>query len=158
MHLSHSKNTKENYNVPYSNTNRRGYRGHYNFRGSQRAIPRNLSRRNFHSKDLSLRRQSPRFGRGQSGSRQVNPPDHLGNPSRCDVCGSIFHWATNCPDSGGNQGRKDFSQKVSMIKLYVNLYINDYRNSHSEMETLVGDFLGSAVTDCGATKTICGIT
>ena len=39
-------------------------------------------------------------------------------------------------------------------KRNASLYTNDYRNSHLEMETLVGDSLGSAVIDCGATKTI----
>ena len=62
MHLSHSKNTKDTYNIPYSNTNRSGYRGCYNFHGCQGINPRNLSSRNFHSQDLNLRRQSTRFG------------------------------------------------------------------------------------------------
>ena len=119
MHLSHSKNTKDTYNIPYSNTNRSGYRGRYNFRGSQGATPRNLSGRNFYSQGLSSRHQSPRFGRGQPGSCQVNPPDQLGNPSRCNVCGSIFHWAANCPDSGGSHERQDFSQKRKDDQIFV---------------------------------------
>ena len=44
-----------------------------------------------------------------------------------------------------------------MIKLYVSLHTSDCRNSHLEMVTLVGDSLDSTVTDCGATKTVCGI-
>ena len=103
MHLFHSNNTKDTYNILYSNTNRSGYRGRYNFCGSQGATPRNLSGRIFHSQDLNLRRQSARFGRGQPGSRQVNLPHQFGNSSRCNVYGSIFHWAANCPDSGGSQ-------------------------------------------------------
>ena len=62
MHLSHSENTKDTYNIPCSNTNGSGYRGCYNFRASQGATPRNLSGRNFHSQDLYLRHQSPKFG------------------------------------------------------------------------------------------------
>ena len=36
--------------------------------------------------------------RGNQSMKGRNPPDMYGNTSKCAVCGSVNHWAKNCPD------------------------------------------------------------
>ena len=46
-------------------------------------------------------------GRGgaipRNSSRQNNPLDSNGEVTRCNVCDSRFHWASDCPDSYENR-------------------------------------------------------
>ena len=76
--------------------------------------------------------------------RKLNPLDSAGNPTKCAVCQSIFHWAKDCPDSYEN----------SKEEINVTLFTNEVHDSY--IETFVGEILGLAVLDSGCTQSVCG--
>ena len=76
--------------------------------------------------------------------RKLNPLDSAGNPTKCAVCQSIFHWAKDCPDSYEN----------SKEEINVTLFTNEVHDSY--IETFVGETLGLAVLDSGCTQSVCG--
>lgn len=75
--------------------------------------------------------------------RQTNRPGWDGRPSRCAVCGSIFHWASRCPDKHPKQKEEEDSE-VHIVLM-----------AHEQGE-LVTDTFGVAILDTGCTKTVCG--
>ena len=116
-----------------------------------------MSGRNFRSQDLSLRRQSPRFG--QVSQVHVKLIPQINWEIRQDVIHvTVLSLGSKLFRFWWKPKRQDFSQKNKDDQIYVSVYANDHRNSHLEMGTLVGDSLGSAVFDCGATKAVCEIT
>ena len=101
-------------------------------------------------------RQQPRYrGRGR-GNRQTfpgstsapkrNPTKPDGGTSTCNVCGSIYHWAKDCPNSYVNMQHKRSNNEEAD---YVSLYSDT-------MKCFVGETLGMAVLDSGCTKNVCG--
>ena len=70
--------------------------------------------------------------------RQINPPDRTGNPSKCAVCHSILHWASECPHREEN------------ITMFTKGIKEEYSN------TFVRETFNSAVLDSGCSKTVCG--
>ena len=76
--------------------------------------------------------------------RKVNPCNKDGEITKCNVCGSIYHWMKSCPDSYENQIK---------IKEEINITLIG-----ECMDTLKGETLNMAVLDSGCTKTICSKT
>ena len=74
-----------------------------------------------------------------------NPPDRDGKVSRCYNCGSIFHWARNCPYH--KESKPSYKDQVRM-QFYM----------EEGLQTLVGETLSMAILDSGCTKTVCGNT
>ena len=64
------------------NFNRGSYLGRFNKANSFRNSNAGSSNRNFNVK-----------------SRKTNPVNKDGETTRCNVCGSIYHWTKSCPDS-----------------------------------------------------------
>ena len=75
-----------------------------------------------------------------------NPYDKNGVQTRCSVCQSINHWATNCP--GNNEHNTYVVNKVV-------LHQSDY-HSPQDLKRLMSETWSSALLDCGASKTVCG--
>ena len=74
--------------------------------------------------------------------RKTNLLDKNSEILKCNVCGSIYHWRKQCPDSYENKTKpKDESQ----IALFGEC-----------MDTLIGETLSMAVIDSGCAKTVCG--
>ena len=42
-----------------------------------------------------------------SSTGKKNPLNKFGKHSRCAICGSVFHWAKNCPDSGNGKDEQE---------------------------------------------------
>ena len=85
-----------------------------------------------------------------------NPLDKNGEVSRCDMCDSINHWRSNCPDAiYYNSDRSDTSEdspdETHKITLFQSsLVMNDQFN------VFVTETLNNAVLDSGATANVAG--
>ena len=101
-----------------------------------------------YTRESYRQRQQPRYrGRGR-GNRQTfpgstnapkrNPTKPDGGTSTCNVCGSIYHWAKDCPNSYVNMQHKRSNNEEAD---YVSLYSDT-------MKCFVGETLGMAVLDC----------
>lgn len=106
------------------------YRGRYNFRGRGRG-------------------HAGAQGNGHKqgdGIPKRNPAKADGTPSTCIVCGSVFHWAKDCPDSYDNMMKsKNKNKEDDEITLFSDT-----------LKQFVGETLGTAVLDSGCTKNVCG--
>ena len=68
-----------------------------------------------------------------------NPVDFSGNPSKCAVCESVYHWAKDCPD----KSRESDSFEVE-------LFCREIEECY--IESFVGESLNSAILDSGCTR------
>ena len=82
---------------------------------------------------------------GRQSQRKLNPVDHNGNTSRCNICESKFHWARNCPDADKNQN-SDPEKETETLNLF-----QSPNHNIVEMKVFVGETLSSAVLDSGCT-------
>ena len=86
-----------------------------------------------------------------SSRRKKNPVNSDGEVSRCNVCGSIFHWVSRCPDAYASE----VSQEPEEV--HITLFESSSHDlSDGKMKDFVGETLSSAVLDTGCTKTVCG--
>ena len=86
--------------------------------------------------------------RNQDGKPRRNPAGPDGTPSTCMVCGSVFHWARDCPDSYDNlMKQKNKGKEDEEIALFSDT-----------LKQFVGETFGTAVLDSGCTKNVCGKT
>ena len=79
--------------------------------------------------------------RSQNTNRKLNPPDANGNPSRCAICESVYHWARKCPDSQdtGYTGSKQTGSKS--ITLFQKIPDGVIPGNNDEMKRFVGEQL-----------------
>ena len=117
-------------------TNNRGYRG----RGGRGRYRGNGSTRRYTEKD-KLERDGKQFQKQEVKKKRnsVNPPDRSGNPSKCAVCHSIMHWASQCP------------HKEEEVTLYSSKEVESQYFKEFMRETF-----NSAILDSGCSKTVCG--
>ena len=88
-----------------------------------------------------------------SSRRKKNPVNKEGEVSRCNVCGSIFHWVSRCPDAYASE----VSQEPEEVHIIITLFESSSHDlSDGKMKDFVGETLCSAVLDTGCTKTVCG--
>ena len=85
-----------------------------------------------------------KFEKQQKEKRGRNPPDGRGNITRCDICDSINHWASKCPD---RESQGAYYQ--------IALFENDLDHADGA-KRLSQESIGAGIADCGATKTVCG--
>ena len=54
------------------------------------------------------------------GGRRANPLDREGNPTRCLICESKFHWARECPDAHENRecDEAENSEETASFTIY----------------------------------------
>ena len=89
-----------------------------------------------------------------------NPLKKNGEISRCVICDSFNHWASNCPDAvyyqtqnGSSSGDDSVSEETHQITLFQsNLVIED------QLNVFVSETLNTAVLDSGATANVAGKT
>ncbi len=110
-------------------TSSRGtYRGNYGFRGNQK--------RNTNDEDQEPVKQKEHG----NAIRRKNPLDKYGRVTKCGICGSIYHWARDCPD-------KDREEQIGLF-------------SNEDQRTYLPQFLqetiNCAILDCGCVKSVCG--
>ena len=68
-----------------------------------------------------------------------------GKISRCNFCGSKFHWEENCPDAAEK----------------YDLWLYDQLNTaflEDSAESLVSETFNMALFDLGSAKMVCGVT
>ena len=90
------------------------------------------------------------------GGRRANPLDRDGNPMRCFICDSKFHWARDCPDAHENRRENDDADDKEET-VHLSLFMG-YTSSGKggKLPTLVEESEGCAVLDTGCTNTVCG--
>ena len=118
----------------------------HNSRGYPQRSSANFSRGSFSSGKPSyncLSRGSFKTGKGK------NPLDQQGRRTRCSNCESVNHWYADCPDIKGNNS----SQRDVQVTLFQSI-----QEETKCMQQFVGESLGAAVLDSGASKTVCGNT
>ena len=119
---------------------RRG-RGRGNFRARERGNYQEAVKRSEPTSSANLSTHSSR--------RKKNPVKSDGNVSRCNVCGSIFHWASRCPDAYAYE----VSQKPEEVHIVL-FESSSHDLSDGKMKDFVGETLSSAVFDTSCTKTV----
>ena len=134
--------TIENENAFYSRNNfsnrGRNYRGgRYRGRGGGGANYRGYRQEDSRNTQTSL------------SSRIKKCPDENGNPTRCKVCGSIFHYYRDCPDAD----KKD----INLQSLKIQLYTQESDVELCFLEQMVSETLSCAVIDPGCPSNVCGI-
>ena len=77
--------------------------------------------------------------------QRTNPVNHLGQISKCSICGSIHHWMKNCPN-------RNSSPQQPMFTLFTTSAIQE-----CYVSKLVGESFSGGVLDCGCTKSVCGV-
>ena len=136
-------NEKEEGILLNRNSSFRQGRGRVNFRGRGRGNFQGAVKKSEPTSSANLNTHSSRM--------KKNPVNSDGEVSRCNVCGSIFHWASRCPDAYAYE----VSQKPEEV--YITLFessSHDLRDG--KMKDFVGETLSSAVLDTDCTKTVCG--
>ena len=73
--------------------------------------------------------------------RKTNPVDKNSEISKCNVCGSIYHWTKQCPDSYENKTKPKDESQITLLG--------------ECMDTLIRETLSMVVIDSGCTKTVC---
>ena len=62
-----------------------------------------MNNRGFRGRGNNIRSGNNRYRGGNNNYNknlpQTNPVDSEGEVSKCLVCGSVYHWAKDCPDS-----------------------------------------------------------
>lgn len=94
----------------------------------------------------------------QQGTRQKTPPqpgtnplDKHGRRSKCAVCQSTYHWATDCPHKG--ESVKITEDKTDVEECNITLYTKE---SPTDAEIFMTECFGSAIIDTACTRTVCG--
>ena len=117
--------TQEKYRRPYTNKHKPQYQNM-------------KQRQNFTQKLSSNSRSMP-----QKPTKGRHPQKN-GQTTRCNICQSINHWASQCPDKNSDE----LSCMVHEIILQ--------NSSDTGLQTLLSETWSSAVLDAGATSTVCG--
>ena len=95
-------------------------------------------------------------GGHNASNRRSNPVDQYGEISRCRICDSKFHWASNCPHSYEHADKiadKDTDETVQ-LSLFVGFADGDEKSS--KLDNLTQEAENSALLDTGCSKTVCG--
>lgn len=115
-----------------------------------------------------------RGGNASRGSkRKLNPLDKNGNPTKCVICGSKYHWANSCPDSyencnatagteenRNNTGNSDAGALSDGEENEVHFTLfGFYADKHNKkLSKLVDECQGCALLDSGCSKTVAGLS
>ena len=72
--------------------------------------------------------------------KKTNPLDKDGEISKCNVCGSIYHWTKQCPDSCEKKTKPKDESQITLLGECI--------------DTLIGETLSMTVIDSGCNKTV----
>jgi transposase InsO family protein len=84
-------------------------------------------------------------------TKGTNPLDRYGNHTRCAVCGSVFHWAKDCPHKEEVQ-QVECEDNTKEGNYNITLFVKDVDPS----EVLMCEAFSTAVVDTACTRTVCG--
>ena len=113
-------------------------------------------------------RKRPRYMKGENSSRNSdtekppayrtkNPNGNDGQPSRCNICQSIFHWIKNCPHAHEKNNRlKERSNQVNFSGLVAFTGLAEEDTGTCKIRLLREETKGCAIVDSGCAKTVCG--
>lgn len=101
------------------------------------------SMRNNRGRSYTDRRARGGWRRGANGK---NPVGRDGRITTCHVCGSIMHWARECP----NKISENIEEECQVVLMA-------HSSDKDRLNTLLGESIGSVVLDSGCTRTVCGL-
>ena len=148
----YSKKTKK---LPYSS---HVDREKQYYQPKQNPYASNSSRYGTQQSHESLQDEKDKF----FGIRGKNPLDKFGNNTRCYICDSINHWHQECPDRQSKEWKTYHEQHESDCDdtdpgIPFEVILHESKDEESnKFQNLLMESLGSAVLDCGASKTVCG--
>ena len=159
-----------------SNTSESFYSNKGNYRGRNNRGRYNRGRVNTRGRSFNSM-----TNRGRGGGRKLNPSDESGEPSKCAICNSIYHWARECPDAYENQYKQKYnnyyveSQSGSVENENINpestrftmfcnnldtqnitLFNMDQNEETCERNILLGESFSTGILDTGAPDNVCG--
>ena len=109
----------------------------------------------------NLREKINRAGRRQgyknktrSMNKKLNPRDRTGNITVCFNCGCRFHWSYDCP-YGQSSRKKDGVEIEEDLSMSHKVLMSQQKRKNGG-DIFLGETLGSAVLDSGASSTVCG--
>ena len=122
-------------------------------------------RRSSYRRDLhfnNLREKINRAGRRQgyknktrsTNKKKLNPLDRAGNITVCFNCGCRFHWSYDCPYAHSSRN-KDGVEKEEDFSVSHMVFMSKQKRKNGG-DIFLGETLGSAVLDSGASSTVCG--
>lgn len=129
-------------------------RGRQYYRGNVRSSTEYASQR-YNQRDDQQGGRSERSLAPNGAARKLNPPDASGQPSRCLICDSRYHWARNCPHSYESAFQESEVNEMPET-VHLSLLGTDLKQYHKNLDMLLGESLGSVVLDSGCSKTVCG--
>ena len=97
--------------------------------------------------------------------RKTNPLNRYGKPSRCAVCGSVYHWAKSCPDQeeslnvcsqSAKLDRNDYTSSDADNEVHFSLFVGYNGTGDNKLKSLVNECIGHALLDSGCSKTVSG--
>ena len=128
----------------YYGNNFRSNKYRYNQKGKQ-----SQNKGNYPKQDTRRFSASSKKGR--------NPMNKRGEVSRCDICDSINHWASTCPDAVYYQQEQQNSssdeENSHQVTLFQSSLVTD-----DQLKVFVSETLNTAVLDSGATANVAGKT
>ena len=100
------------------------------------------------------RRQGYKNKTCSTNKKKLNPRDRTGNITVYFNCGCRFHWSYDCPYSHSSRNKHGVEIEEDLSVLHVVLMSQQKRKNSGDI--FLGETLGSAVLDSGASSTVCG--
>ena len=100
------------------------------------------------------RRQGYKNKTRSTNKKKLNPWDRTGNITVCFNCGCRFHWSYDCPY--GHSCRKKDGVEIEEDLSVSHLVLMSQQKRKNGGDIFLGETLGSAVLDSGASSTVCG--
>lgn len=88
-----------------------------------------------------------------------NPLKRNGEISRCNICDSLNHWSSNCPDKIYYNQPESFSDDENQNNSAKNHHVTLFQSSlvtEAQQKIFVSETLNTAVLDSGATGNVAG--
>ena len=89
----------------------------------------------------------------RSTDKNVNTIAPQGKTTKCFICGCKFHWVHDCPYTEDNRHKKENSDDTDYL-LISNRVLMSQQKREASTHTFLGETLGSAILDSGATGTL----
>ena len=100
------------------------------------------------------RRQGYKNKIRSTNKKKLNPRDRTCNITVCFNCGCRFHWSYDCPYGHSSKNKHGIVIEEDLSVLHVVLMSQQKRKNGGDI--FLGEMLGSAVLDSGASSTVCG--